>query len=81
MIQRANKMRNIGLSILADEGAFHFMGKTIELLEYESSLLKQFDLNVKEFCLYHQKDFEKLSEEQKQELANHHGKVIKIEAR
>ncbi|HEU5120399.1 MAG TPA: hypothetical protein VFT71_05385 [Candidatus Nitrosocosmicus sp.] len=80
MIERADKMGNVGLSILADAGAFHFMRKTTELLEYECSLPKQFDLNLKAFCLYHQKDFDRLSEEQKQELVNHHGKVIKIEA-
>jgi hypothetical protein len=80
MIEHADKMGNVGLSILADAGAFHFMRKTTELLEYECSLPKQFDLNLKAFCLYHQKDFDRLSEEQKQELVNHHGKVIKIEA-
>jgi hypothetical protein len=79
MIEYADKMGNVGLSILADAGAFHFMSKTMELLEYECSLPKQFDLNMKAFCLYHQKDFDRLSEEQKQELANHHGSVIKIE--
>jgi hypothetical protein len=80
MIEHADKIGNVGLSILADAGAFHFMKKTTELLEYECSLPKQFDLNLKAFCLYHQKDFDRLSAEQKQELANHHGKVIKIEA-
>jgi hypothetical protein len=80
MIEHADKMGNMGLSILADAGAFHFMRKTTELLEYECSLPKQFDLNLKAFCLYHQKDFDRLSAEQKQELANHHGRVIKIAA-
>lgn len=80
MIEQADKMGHIGLSILADAGAFHFMRGTEELLEYECSLPKQFDLNLKAFCLYHQNDFDRLTEKQKQELANHHGRVIKIEA-
>lgn len=80
MIEHADKMGKVGLSILADAGAFHFMRKTTELLEYECSLPKQFDLNLKAFCLYHQKHFDRLSEEQKQELANYHSRVIKIEA-
>lgn len=80
MIECADKIGNVGLSILADAGAFHFMRKTTELLEYECSLPKQFDLNLKAFCLYHQKDFDRLSKEQKLELANHHSRVIKIEA-
>jgi hypothetical protein len=80
MIEHAGKIGNVGLSILADAGAFHFMRKTSELLEYECSLPKQFDLNIKAFCLYHQKDYDRLSQEQKQELANHHSRIIKIEA-
>lgn len=80
MVKHAKKMGNRGLSILADAGAFHFMGKTMELLEYECSLPKRFDLNMKAFCIYHQNDFDRLTEGQKQELAKHHGMVIKIEA-
>ncbi len=80
MVKHAEKMGNMGLSILADAGAFYFMGKTIELLDYECSLPKQFDLNMKAFCIYNQKDFDRLTEEQKQELVKHHGMVIKIEA-
>jgi hypothetical protein len=33
---------------------------------------------LKGFCLYHQKDFEKFSDEQKQKLVEHHSKTIKI---
>jgi len=80
MVKHAKKMGNTGLSILADAGAFHFMGNTMELLEYECSLPKQFDLNMKAFCIYNQKDFDRLSEEQKQELVKHHGMVIRVEA-
>lgn len=80
MIEHADRMDSIGLSIMSDAGAFHFMRKTQELLEYECSLPKQFDLNLKAFCLYHENDFNRLSEEQKQDLANHHGRVIKLEA-
>lgn len=52
----------------------------MELLEYERSLPKRFDLNMKVFCIYHQNDFDRLTKGQKQELAKHHGMVIKIEA-
>jgi hypothetical protein len=84
MIKRAAKMGNRGLSILGDMGAFYYMGKAKELLEYESSLPKQFDtnlnLNLKGLCLYHQTDFDKLSEEQKQELVKHHGMAVLLQA-
>ena len=86
MIKHAAKMGNRGLSILGDMGAFYYMGKAKELLEYESSLPKQFDanlnlnLNLKGLCLYHQTDFDKLSEEQKQELVKHHGMAVLLQA-
>ena len=88
MIKHAAKMGNRGLSILGDMGAFYYMGKAKELLEYESSLPKQFDanlnlnlnLNLKGLCLYHQTDFDKLSEEQKQKLVKHHGMAVLLQA-
>ena len=84
MIKHAAKMGNRGLSILGDMGAFYYMGKAKELLEYESSLPKQFDanlnLNLKGLCLYHQTDFDKLSKEQKQELVKHHGMAVLLQA-
>ena len=86
MIKHAAKMGNRGLSILGDMGAFYYMAKTKELLEYESSLPKQFDanlnlnLNLKGLCLYHQTDFDKLSKEQKQELVKHHGMAVLLQA-
>ncbi len=81
MIKRSLKMGG-GLSILGDVGAFYYMKKIKELLEYESSLPKQFDtkLKLKGLCLYHQKDFDRLSEEQKQELVKHHGMAVRLEA-
>ena len=33
---------------------------------------------MKGFCLYHQKDFDNFSDEQKQKLIEHNGKAIKI---
>jgi hypothetical protein len=33
---------------------------------------------MKGFCLYHQKDFDKFSDDQQQKLIEHHGKAIKI---
>jgi hypothetical protein len=33
---------------------------------------------MKGFCLYHEKDFGRFSEEQRQKLIEHHGMAIKI---
>jgi myo-inositol catabolism protein IolC len=38
----------------------------------------KYDAQMKGFCLYHQKDFDNLSEEQQQKLIEHHGKALEI---
>ena len=67
-----------GLSIINDIGAFPYKCKEKELVEYELSLPIKFNLPLKRFCIFHQKDFNRLSEEQKQKLINHHDIVLKI---
>ncbi|MFL6326160.1 MAG: hypothetical protein ACJ71I_01585 [Nitrososphaeraceae archaeon] len=48
------------------------------LVDYERSLPTNYDMPIKGFCLYHQKDFDEFSDEQKQKLIEHHGKALKI---
>ena len=68
-----------GLSVLADLGAYSHKSRYKDLVDYESSLPKSDDsIALKGFCLYHEKDFDKFSDEQKQKLVNHHGKALKI---
>ena len=52
-----------------------------DLVDYELSLPTKYDdtVSMKGFCLYHQNDFDRFSDEQKQKLIEHHGKAIKIE--
>jgi hypothetical protein len=60
-------------------GAYHHKSKHEELIDYELSLPTKYnDVALKGFCLYHQKDFDRLSDEQKQKLIEHHGKALKI---
>lgn len=73
-----SKMGKKGLSVLGDMGAYPHKSKHKELVDYELSLPTKFDVPMKGFCLYHQQDFDKLSEEQKQKLVEHHGKVLEI---
>jgi hypothetical protein len=78
--QAKEKGRN-GLSILGDVGAYTHKSKHDDLVEYELSLPTEYnddDVPMKGFCLYHQKDFDIFSDEQKQKLIEHHGKAIKI---
>jgi hypothetical protein len=80
MIDHSKNLGNKMLSILADVGAFYYKNKTMELLEYESSLPQKFDMDLKGVCIYNEKDFDRLSEEQKQELVKHHGMAVRLEA-
>ena len=78
LVDYAKQMEKNGLSILADMGAYHHKSKYKELLDHELSLPTKFDISMKGFCLYHQKDFDRFSDEQKQKLIEHHGKAIKV---
>ena len=59
-------------------GAYSHRSKYKELVDYELSLPAKYDVPMKGFCLYHQRDFDRLSEEQRQKLVEHHGKAIKV---
>ena len=75
----SKKMQKKGISVLADLGVYRHKSMYKELVDYESSLPRKTDhINIKGFCLYHQKDFDKFSEQQKRKLIKHHGKAIKI---
>ncbi len=78
MVKQAKKQGKNGFSILGDLGAFQYKGKIKELVDYELSLPTKFDIDLKGFCLYNVKDFERFAEEQKQKLIEHHGMAIKI---
>jgi MEDS: MEthanogen/methylotroph, DcmR Sensory domain len=72
------KMGKKGLSVLADMGAYSHRSMHRELVDYELSLPTKYDVQMKGFCLYHQKDFGKFSEEQQQKLIEHHGNALEI---
>ena len=72
-------MEKSGVSVLADLSAYSHKSKYKDLVDYESSLPTKYnDVPMKGFCLYHQNDFDRFSDGQKQELIEHHGKAIKI---
>jgi MEDS: MEthanogen/methylotroph, DcmR Sensory domain len=72
------KVGKNGVSVLADLGAYPHKSKYKDLVDYELSLPTKYDVQMKGFCLYHQKDFNKFSEEQQQKLIEHHGKALRI---
>jgi hypothetical protein len=64
-----------GCSVISDMGSFSFLNKEKELLEYEKSLPLRFNsMKCKGFCCYHQANFDRLSENQKEQLFEHHYK-------
>lgn len=75
----AKKMGKEGLSILNDTGAYPYKGREKELVEYELSLPTVFTSPLKRFCLFHQRDFARLLNEQRSKMIEHHGMTIKIE--
>ena len=72
------KMGKNGVSVLADLGAYPHRSMYNDLVDYELSLPTKYDVQMKGFCLYHQKDFDRFSHEQKQKLIEHHGKALKL---
>ena len=67
-----------GISILGDVGAFLFKHKIQYLVDYESSLPLKFDNNLKGICMYHQKDFSKISKDFQQKILDSHAMAIMI---
>jgi DcmR-like sensory protein len=66
-----------GCSVISDMGSFSFLNKDKELLEYEKSLPLH-SMKCRGFCCYHQANFDRLSENQKEQLFEHHYKNLII---
>jgi hypothetical protein len=68
-----------GCSVISDMGSFSLLNKEMELLDYERSLPLRFSsMRCKGFCCYHQANFDRLSENQKEQLFEHHYKNLII---
>lgn len=77
-VKYAEKLGKKGISMLGDVGAFLFKQRTQTLLEYESYLPSKFDSNLKVICMYHQKDFGKMSKDFQQKIVDSHAMIIII---
>lgn len=95
LLNRAIKNNKNGITIFSDMGSFfHFYsmpykynnndfseGVVSRLLEYERSIPSNYkDVEIKQFCLYHQKDYESYftSTRQKMHLVDCHGRSAMI---
>ena len=77
LVEYAKAMEKSGVATIADKGSFPFKHRIDNLVNFELSLPSKYDIDLKRICVYYQKDFNRLAEEQRQKLINHH--VISIE--
>jgi len=78
LVEYAKANKKSGVSIIADKGTFPFKHRIDDLVNFELSLPSKYDIDLKRICVYHQKDFDKVSERQRQKLLNHHMIAVKI---
>lgn len=81
ILQTADFAKKSGksLSVLSDMGSFFYYDKKRDdLLQYEMALPSKYEkMNLKGFCAYHLRDFDKrFSEKERRELVKHHGKTM-----
>ena len=80
LLRHAERKRKDGVTVLADMGSFYLNNHngTQELMRYEMSLPeKYYGKNLKGYCLYHQKDFERrFGREEQAQLLDCHSRNI-----
>jgi MEDS: MEthanogen/methylotroph, DcmR Sensory domain len=80
LLSRVKKEDRLGVSWFGDPGSFFSFEKIEELIHYELWNPQKYKEDMmKSICSYHSKDFEKLTEAQKQALFDHHFKSILVE--
>jgi MEDS: MEthanogen/methylotroph, DcmR Sensory domain len=79
LLSRVKKEGRQGVSWFGDPGSFFSFEKIEELMQYELWNPQKYEDMMKSICSYHLKDFEKLTEAQKQTLLDHHFKSILVE--
>jgi hypothetical protein len=83
LIKHARRRQKDGITIMLDMGLFHhsIYDHQIQRLEkFETTIPKKYEnINLKIFCLYHQRDFEKrFNQEQQASLLDYHGRNIML---
>ena len=81
LLKQAERQRKNGVTVLSDLGSFYHYNNLMairHLSNMSRSLPKKFGgMNLKGFCLYHQKDFERqISQDQQAELLDCHSQNI-----
>jgi hypothetical protein len=76
LLMRAAKNGKAGVFNISDMGSFFLADRIPILVEYERSLRKKMDIELKAVCSYHTGDFENLSKEQQQAILSAHKRII-----
>ena len=79
LVKYAKTNGKAGVSILTDTGAFSLSTSYTGSYKLRIGLPSNYDIDLKRVCLFHKKDFNKLSKDQKQKLVNHHPIALKYE--
>jgi hypothetical protein len=75
--KHANSKGKSGISIFVDMASHYHFGKPDDVVGHELSLpSKYYNMKIKRFCIYHEKDFDRLKEEQKHIVRRRHGKEL-----
>jgi hypothetical protein len=73
----ANSKGKSGISVFVDMAFHYHFGKPDDVVDHELSLPSKYhNLKIKRFCIYHERDFDRLKEEQKHIVRKHHGKEL-----
>lgn len=78
LVEYAKTKGKSGVSIIADKGTFPFKHRIEDLVNFEISLPTKYDIDLKRICVYHQNDFNKVPEDQKEKLLAHHVIAVRI---
>lgn len=76
LLMRAAKDGKAGVFNISDMGSFFLADRIPILVEYERSLRKKMDIELKAVCSYHKGDFENLSKEQQEAILSAHKRIM-----
>ena len=79
LVEQAKNTGKDGVPVFVDMGSFYHHNKIDELIEHELSIPSKYtDMKLRRFCIYHQKDFDRLKKGQKDSLCKYHSKEIVV---
>jgi hypothetical protein len=78
LVMRAAREGKAGVFNLSDLGSFFLAEGINTLIEYERSLPKKIDLQLKAICCYHKGNYDTLTGERQKEILSSHNTVLQV---